>query len=848
MTISAAGRSRTGRLVAGFHVRTLVEWLLLTLLVVALALSRSHFEWGKRLDRAIYDIGIAAQPHSARDDIVIVAIDDRSLQELGRWPWRRALLADLIDRVSAAGAAVIGVDVLLIEPDRLHPGDDRKLAASIARAGNVVLPAMAEPMPDGYRIRYPLPELGADIGHINITPDSDGLARHIHLREGQHGQWLDHLVVRMVRMVQSGEPAQPLSRFRAEDDVETAAGGWQRQYKLRIPFAGPPGTFTTISAADLLGAAVPHDALRGKMVLIGAVATGLGDMFAAPMSRRGAGISGVELLANATQTLLDDDGIVSLPKAACSAMTAAAVLLGCLAALLLSPRNGLLANAALMAALLVLSVLLLGGGRLWFSPVSAMLACLLFYPLWSWRRQESALAFLSGEVRRLEDESPLTGGLRATLPSAGQSLDRRMTDLYRMIQRLRDMRRFLSDGLESLPDATLICDPQGRVLLANASALALAPRALAALPADPVSAVARGASDMVAPAPELAAVMAEILPRPQAALDYWERLRAAVEEAAGERSGTAQQGGPMQGRGQEGAALDRTRDRAGVELQTRDQRSVLLRGAPLRGESGGIEGFSISFVDITQVRLAERQREETLRFISHDMRSPQASILALVELQTDPQRALEAPVLMERIRHHAGRTLALADDFIQLARAESQHLRFVETDLATVAMDAADTLWALAHARHIKVALDISDEEMVLQAEPMLLMRAISNLLDNAIKYSPAGTTVTMRAGREARQRTSEAAVCAAAQGGGTVAAATALTIAISDQGPGIPPQEQARIFQPFSRLQGEGRPVRDGSGLGLVFVKTVVERHGGQISVHSEPGHGATFKVVLPG
>ncbi|MBY4897920.1 CHASE2 domain-containing protein [Cupriavidus sp. AU9028] len=820
-------QSRVGGLIGGFHVRTLVEWLLLTLLVVALALSRSHFDWGKRLDRAIYDVGIAAQPHAARPDIVIVAIDDRSLQGVGRWPWRRAVLADLIDRVSAGGAAVIGVDVLLVEPDRLHPDDDRMLAASIARAGNVVLPAMADPVPGGYRIRYPLPELRAAVGHINITLDSDGLARHIWLREGRQGEWLDHLVV---RMIQIGKAAQPLSRYRAEDVREHADGGWERQYRLRIPFAGPPGTFTTLSALDLMNGAVPGEALRGKTVLIGAVATGLGDMFAAPMSRRGDGISGVELLANATQTLLDDQGIVALPAAAVNAMTAAAILLGCLAALLLSPRNGLVANAALLVALLLLSVLLLGAGRLWFSPVSAMLGCMLFYPLWSWRRQEWTLAFLSREARRLEGESPLPGAARTAPPAAGQTLDTRMTVLYRMIQRLRDMRRFLSDGLESLPDATLICDPQGTVLLANARALAMAPRTLAALPPDPVALAAAGRAAEAVPGPQLAAVMAEIIALPQPALDYWQRLRATA-------------GGDVPGAE---PAADLARERGGVELQTRDQRAVLVRGAPLRGDAGGVEGFSISFVDITQVRLAERQREETLRFISHDMRSPQASILALVELQADPERALEPAVLMERIRHHAGRTLALADDFIQLARAESQHLRFVETDLATVLMDAADALWALAHARHIKVSLEISPEEMTLQAEPMLLMRAVCNLLDNAIKYSPAGTTVTLRAARE-----TVASTVAAASGRDApatpVSPGAALRISISDQGPGIPQHEQARIFQPFSRLQGEGRPVRDGSGLGLVFVKTVIERHGGQIAVHSEPGAGATFDILLP-
>lgn len=310
--------------------------------------------------------------------------------------------------------------------------------------------------------------------------------------------------------------------------------------------------------------------------------------------------------------------------------------------------------------------------------------------------------------------------------------------------------------------------------------------------------------------PLLDTLIADIFAPPQGGLDYWDRLRRAADN---------------------GAAPTRS-ERAGVELQTHDQRAMLLRGAPLRGNAGEVAGFSISFIDITQVRLAERQREETLRFISHDMRSPQASILALVELQADPTRALEPPVLLERIRHHAGRTLALADDFIQLARAESQHLRFAEIDLATVLMDAADSLWALAQTRRVTVAVQTGNEEMMLYGEATLLMRAVSNLIDNAVKYSPPGGTVTVRAGRVRHDDGSD---------GG-------LMVSVSDQGPGIAPDEQARLFQPFSRLQEEGRPVREGSGLGLLFVKTVVERHGGHVGVDSAPGRGTTFTVALPG
>ena len=96
------------------------------------------------------------------DEPRAVSIDDESLSAVGRWPWRRSLLAGLVDRLADGGARAIGLDVLLVEPDWRHPEDDEALAVSMARAGNVIIPALAEPVRDGYRLSYPLPALGAD--------------------------------------------------------------------------------------------------------------------------------------------------------------------------------------------------------------------------------------------------------------------------------------------------------------------------------------------------------------------------------------------------------------------------------------------------------------------------------------------------------------------------------------------------------------------------------------------------------------------------------------------------------------------------------------------------------------
>jgi signal transduction histidine kinase len=146
-------------------------------------------------------------------------------------------------------------------------------------------------------------------------------------------------------------------------------------------------------------------------------------------------------------------------------------------------------------------------------------------------------------------------------------------------------------------------------------------------------------------------------------------------------------------------------------------------------------------INITAIRAAERSRDETLHFISHDMRAPQASILALLEMQQDAATALPQAEFISRIEKASRITLGLADNFVQLARAESQDYRFEELDLQTVLLDATEEMWSLAKSKNIRIKCTIPDGEYPIRADRSLLTRVLTNLLSNAIKYSPRDTT-----------------------------------------------------------------------------------------------------------
>jgi signal transduction histidine kinase len=251
-------------------------------------------------------------------------------------------------------------------------------------------------------------------------------------------------------------------------------------------------------------------------------------------------------------------------------------------------------------------------------------------------------------------------------------------------------------------------------------------------------------------------------------------------------------------------------------------RALLVRRAPLTTGGGEVAGAIVSLVDVSALKTAQRRRDELLSYVSHDLRSPLASILALLDGHSDgsPDRAL-----LERIGHLARRTVALAGDLVELSRAEAKEpAQFVEVDLAQVAHDAADEIWPQAEARTIRVERAL-DTEAFVRGDPNLLRRALTNLLSNAVKYSPEGTRVRIvieRAGMDWR-------------------------VTIADEGYGIAPEDLPHVFEAHRRFRRPGQPLTEGSGLGLAFVRTVAEKHAGHARVASTSERGSCFVLCIP-
>jgi signal transduction histidine kinase len=225
-----------------------------------------------------------------------------------------------------------------------------------------------------------------------------------------------------------------------------------------------------------------------------------------------------------------------------------------------------------------------------------------------------------------------------------------------------------------------------------------------------------------------------------------------------------------------------------------------------------------------------RQREEFVSIASHELRTPLTTLKGYVQLLAREMKSAAASPetlgeYIEALEEQVGRFEALVNDLLDASRAQRGRL-----ELDCQAMDLASLArHVLARFEHDtlrteKHTLDVDAPAPVVGIwDPARIDQVLTNLISNAIKYSPDGGTIGIRVREEDG----------------------AAVVSISDQGVGIAPEEQASLFQPFVR--GRAGHGVGGTGLGLYISAQIVERHGGTISVESEPGAGSTFTVRLP-
>lgn len=815
----------------------------------------SWFNLIAALDNIAYDMANEATPLEKASDILVVAIDERSLLELGRWPWPRERHVELLRRLGKANVSSVAIDIVFSEPDIEYPMVDDLLGEEIRLLGGVVLPVFVGLADRGGQLLEiePIPQLSvaaARLGHVHIEVDGDGVARRIFLNEGLVTPHWEHFSVAFARVL--GLDVDPLPGLSETQLAQQASAvSIVRSHENLLPFMGPAGTVDMVSYVDVIKDRIPARVLEDKIIFVGTTAAGHADNISTSLGQ----ISGVEINANIFHALREGKFVQQLSRAYSALVSFALTFITIILFTRLQPRS--LLAAILLCSLLVpiASMLLLQHYQIWFSPAPVVLTLLLAYPLWNWLRLDAAVDFMHKQLQLLESENrksdfgwswphlsdaadflqalgrlktwrieqavehprrdqPENEWIHENMESrkwfsidgesrllilqwnagypaeqedlnlifpdtenetiapafGGDSIDVDITQLKFAYRQARHNRELVSSTLAQLSNGVILSDSSGSILLLNEQA-----RNLLALQ-------------------KQGGTLAEAMQR----LEFQGGVD--IRELLGE---LALQGIAFN---QEGRTLDGGRD-------------LLCRGRMIRLDRPML---LISLTDVTDLKASEKSRAEALNFLSHDLRAPMTSVLALIEGAKSGNPDQLNLKLLENIEHYVQNNLAYAENFTQLARLEQAELPTVdECDGQSLIDNAVALVFHAAAKRGIQFRLSTCEEDVWLNCNRGVLERAILNLLDNALKHS---------------EDDSQVIVSLDCDGANAI-------IRITDYGSGIAPDDMHRIFGSFQ----QGATATAGVGLGLRFVSAAAHSHHGSVSVESEVGLGSTFTLKIP-
>jgi two-component system phosphate regulon sensor histidine kinase PhoR len=260
-----------------------------------------------------------------------------------------------------------------------------------------------------------------------------------------------------------------------------------------------------------------------------------------------------------------------------------------------------------------------------------------------------------------------------------------------------------------------------------------------------------------------------------------------------------------------------------------ETRYLQVNALALRATDGARDGAILVFHDLTRLRQLESVRQEFVANVSHELRTPLSLIKSAAETLIDGGKSDPAVTgrFLEIIDKHASRLTLLIDDLLLIARLDSGRieLHLQPVLLRAAAQDALDDAALIARARQVTLENRVA-ADAVAHADPERLRQVLANLIDNGIKYGREGGHLVV---------------------GGRGLDRTRVELTVRDDGPGIPAEAKARVFERFYRVDKARSREQGGTGLGLAIVKNVVQAHGGDVRVESTAGAGTEFFITLP-
>ena len=811
----------------------LVAWIyyVIPLLVAVFVFFASNYHWLRAPDNFIFDTLLPVKKVTPAEDIVIVEIDQQSIDTFGRWPWPRSIHSELIDQLTQAD--VVFFDVIFAEKNIQDPQGDKKLVNSVKNHGRVVLPIHMELLRNkGQLIEVPpmqsLYYVAAGLGHVHVNCDDKGICRSFFLRQGVGEAYWPHVSVELLNVLgqSSLHTEESQQNFLAQtetvseaDDVATDkkqeslnANSFMllhRKAERFFPFLRASDAYVNISYEDVVRGVYPLDFFEGKVVFVGATAIGLGDYLATSQGL----FPGVVLNAIAFDGMRQDKLIREEHSVFLAFLSALFTFLVALILGRLSPFRFIVSVLLVNVFLFLFSYLALNVFNVWLMISPIIIGLLVYYPIWNWFKLQMALTFLKRSLYAFENDtsrrdiapifsSNFSGSMDAVISEDSvEIVTNTIARLEFAIKQAEFSQRVVSQSLANLQDAVVILDTEARPVLAND--------------------LARHWFDC-----NLNSMLGK---HDRSFVSFFEDKNAELMESAIQR---VVDGGTI-----ESFSFQMLHKSGAIRYVLANINKIELFDT---SESGAItkagKNFIISvFTDVTAIKMAEQSKLDTLNFLSHDLRSPMVSVLAVIDMHQHKQKQqtellsgraadVENEEVFERIRGYVKKNLYYSESLLQLSRAEALAVEsFGLIDLQAVIDNALYQVAAIAEKRSIPIHIEHCDCDMWVHGNTDLLERSFVNLLSNAIKYSHDHGDVWF-------------SICVKDNN---------VEVLIKDSGVGMREEFLQKIFSRFSRSGDD--PSKRGIGLGLFFVKTVLEKHCGSIHVTSCLGEGSSFLVVLP-
>ena len=563
--------------------------------------------------------------------------------------------------------------------------------------------------------------------------------------------------------------------------------------QLRIPFALTDAAFITVTYDQVLKGQIQPELLQGKYVLIGPTAVGLGDRYTTPITGQLGAVAGIEVHANVLKALLDGDAVTQ--PTYILAVLSVLLPIGLLMCLLyvVHERFHLLAFVGLLCTHAILITGLLWYKHLWLPPMAIWLPLSLAYLIWSWRRLVVLLKHVAAQLNVLQNSTGQLSFLLNT-PNRKAALG---NILEHDLSHIRQLYQFTGDALNHNTEAQIAIDNDGRIVLANHKAQMLFGH----------SPIRQSLHDLLAGLSKEASQWPEWSNANQPANWGW---------------------------------------LANKECHAANQNVYQLHTTAISFSSGASQIWLISLIDLTTERKNAEQRSELVKFLSHDMRAPQVDILALLELRNAVPPRLSESELHQQIEERVQRTLDWASDMVNLTQVQSRSLQLSENNLYYLALEAIEQISAQASAKGIQIHIadwsETIEQNGWVYVDGALIERVIINLIGNAIRYSPAGSSIDISFG----QRTINEQIYA--------------TCCIQDEGGGISKQQFAKLAQQGYIIESEQlssaaailpiitKPDAAGSlGVGLSMVSAIVRQHGGYIYMSNRHPVGLKVDICVP-